>query len=418
MTERFDVDPGHVAGYGRLCADVSSDTNSIKGYLNLHASASDGFDGLLMGEAIAPIVDEYAAATRDRFTTIGRVLHYTGRELTNTAWTYLGADRPDRFAKVVDSLGRGTYRVELDHPELVAFPHKVVTGTLDVPPLETATIDELMAEHAGDTLAAIETIVATVTGIVGDEFSIMGEITDRVGGNWLALDQKATALENVAEAAEKAAQGLAAEHGTLDRHWDGGAADSFGPYLDQVVAGTRYEGPLNRVIAGAYRAMALLVEQAAGLIVELVSTGVDLLRKYATGLAGKAADAAWDLIKDFKPPWESLYEDWQQAKSLFVTAKNTATDVYEAVEALRELIEATTSMTAATDYSVKTILADLEATGELDEDTADTAQGAYDTSREATDIAIELAPALAAAEELAGNDGLENMPDHAFRGTS
>lgn len=37
MAERFEVDPGHVAGYGQLCGEVS---------------AANGFDGVLMGELV------------------------------------------------------------------------------------------------------------------------------------------------------------------------------------------------------------------------------------------------------------------------------------------------------------------------------------------------------------------------------
>lgn len=406
MTEYFDVNPGYVAGYGRLCDDVAGDLTGIAGYLGLEASAAEGFDGTLLGEQIAPIVDEYAEAAEERVRALSSALHLTGGELTDTAWTYLGTDKPDRFGTIQDSLDRGSYTVELDHPQLVAYPHRPVDAELDTPDLDEMDIDQLIEAHAGGTLEAIETIVSTVTGLIGDSYSITGEITERITGNWMVLYQKADALDHAADAAELAANGLESERSTLDQHWDGGAAVSFVSYLDRLVAGLRYEGPLNRVVAAAYRVAAILIEQAAGLVVALVSDGVDLIRKWATGGAGRAVDAAWGWATGGEPPWEAIWADWQTAKGLFSRAAAAAEAVQQVPEELRALIDATRSTEAAADYSVSTVLKDMVATGEIDEETAGDYQLGYD-------ISSEVAPVLDDAADLANADSA-NVPTDGF----
>lgn len=406
MTEYFDVNPGHVAGYGRLCDDVAGDATGIAGYLNLEASAAEGFDGTLLGTLIAPVVDDYADAAEERVRALSSALYLTGEELTDTAWTYLGSDKPDRFSTVHESLDRGgPYQVELDHPQLVAYPHRPVDGELDTPDLEEMDIDQLIEDNAGGTLEAIETIVSLVTGLIGESYSITGEITEKITGNWMVLYQKADALDHVADAAELAADGLESERSTLDQHWDGGAAMSFGSYLDGLVAGLRYEGPLNRVVAAAYRVAALLIEQAAALVVSLVSDGVDLIRKWATGGVGRAVDAAWGWATGGEPPWEAIWADWQTAKSLFSRASAAADAVQSVPEELRALIDATKSTEAAADYSVSTVLRDMVATGEITEETAGDYQLGYD-------ISSEITPVLDDAAELAAGD--PDVPEDGF----
>lgn len=406
MTEYFDVDPGHVAGYGRLCADVGGDANGIAAYLGTQADSS-GFDGELVGTMIGPIVDEYAESAATRVRTLGQVLFATSGELADTAWTYLGADKPERFTMVEDTIGRGEYRVEQDHPQLFAYPYRPVDGLLATPTLAEMDVEQLVEDNAGDTLEAIEWIVAKVTGLVGESFSITGEITSRIAGNWLALNQKADALDNAADAAEAAVNGLVSERTTLDRHWDGGAAMGFAAYLDRLVAGLRYEGPLNRVVAAAYRVAALLIEEAAGLAVEAVGAGVEIIRKWATGGVGRGLDMAWGLVSDGDLPWDTIRADWEQAKSFFGDAKAAVEMAREVPAELRALIDATRSPEAAADYSVSTALEDMVATGEIDEDDASSYQLGYD-------IAKEAGPALAEVPDLPTGDDLENVPGEGF----
>ena len=406
MTEYFDVDPGYVAGYGQLCGQVSGDTTNIARYLSGQASSA-GFDGVVMA-ALAPIVDGYADAAAARVRGRSRVLAATDRELRNTAWSYLGADRPQRFVKVIDHIS-GNYTVEVNHPGLAGFDHESVWGDLVVPEVgdQDSRFEKLMEEHAGDTLGTIDLIIRTVTGLIPGvaEYSITQEISNQLTGDWMVLKQKADALDHAADASETAAGSLRSGLPRLDAHWDGGASASFAPYITTFATALAYEGPLNRVVAFGYRVVADLIEQLAGVVVELIGIGVNMVRKYATGIGGKVAGGLWGLVTEGKPPWEQAKEDWEEAKKFFDNAKTVVEEIHQLPEDLQALVDATKSPGAAADYSLDMAITELGEREDMPEGTAENLSLGYDFSR---DVGPEIA-------DLAGDaDDFAHAPDQGF----
>lgn len=407
MTGNYEVDPGHIAGYARLCGESAMDTYVLERYLTTRASAATGFGGVLMG-LLAPAVDDYAEAAATRIRSRGQALHDTDRALRNTAWSYLGADRPDRFTMIQDAIGRGSYRFEADHPGLEPYDHTPI-GDLGTPELadQGERFEKLVEENAKDTLGTIDLIVRTVTGLIPgvDEFSIVEQITAPLTGNWLVLNQKADALDRAADATEALATSLTSSLGRLDGHWEGGAGASFAGYQTTLAGAIAYEAPLHRVTAFAYRMVSDLVEKLAGVVVKLISAGVELLKKYAGGIGGKLLDAGGDLL-DGKPPWESAKEDWEEAKGFFDNAKLVVQEIHQLPEDLRALIDATRSPGAAVDYSLDVAITELGEREDLPEGTAENLSLGIDA---ATDLAPEL------GDLASGADDFQTAPDAGWR---
>ncbi len=184
-----------------------------------------------------------------------------------------------------------------------------------------ADVESLVQEYAGDTVQVIDELCRFVSGLAGGEWSPMEAIINPLVGNWNALKQKGEALVVAGEAAETAAANLTTSLGTLDAHWNGGAAQGFNSYLPKLAAALDYEGALARVVSKVYDGVARVVEWVAIGAVKAVSFAVELIRRYAPGSGwfSVGADIFGSVISGDNPI-DDLIDDWRQAWHFFEDA--------------------------------------------------------------------------------------------------
>jgi len=64
MTEGFDVDAGHLAGFAEMAKEPSEQADSLGSHVAIEARADTGYTGLM--ESVRPYVDSYAQAASKR----------------------------------------------------------------------------------------------------------------------------------------------------------------------------------------------------------------------------------------------------------------------------------------------------------------------------------------------------------------
>lgn len=335
--EEFSVDPEHVAGYSDLAGRTASDCHDIGQYVLEHAS-SDGNFGVVMEPLRGP-VDDYATATDSRVSDRGRTLVFTSFSLEDTAWSYYTADGGAAQRFVVDGMG---VPVEQTMPGAVQYARESGVASMLTPPgePEEADVESLVQDHAGDTVQMIDELCRFVSGLAGDEWSPMETIINPLVGNWNALKQKGEALVIAGEAAETAASNLTTSLGTLDAHWDGGAAQEFHAYLNKLAAALDYEGALARVVSKVYDGVAWLIEWVAIGAVKAVSLAVELIRKYAPGSGWvSVAGDIFGSVLGGRNPIDDLIDDWREAWHFFEDAKAMVDMLRELPEQVRAILD-------------------------------------------------------------------------------
>lgn len=324
MGDEFRVDPTYVAGYRTLCWDTVSEVGNVRAFGRTEAASDSHFTGLVMSN-LRDIVDAYATAVDTRLGDRQRALSGTATELGETAWQYHTGDLQNAISLTYDPARGGI--VEADFPGgEVAFDRTEI-GPLAAPAVDEQGGSDYVMEDAGTDLTAIVEVTNFVTSVLGVDFDPVGLVTDPLTGNWNALDQKGQVLALVGGAAETAADNLTGALPTLFGQWEGGAAESFDSYLNDLAAALRYEGPLNRVVGEVYAGVALIIREGARVAIQLIGMLVTRIRRYATstGLLEVGGEIVWDTISgawdwltggDFDP-LEALREEWEAVKQMY-----------------------------------------------------------------------------------------------------
>jgi hypothetical protein len=325
MSDGFRVDPTYVAGYRTLCWDTVSDLGNVRSFVRTKANSDSYFTGLVMGN-LRDIVDAYAAAVDDRLGDRQRTLSSTASELGETAWQYHTRDLENAISMTYDPARGGL--VEADFPGGEFAYDRTQVGPLEAPAVDEDGGSDYVMEDAGTDLTVIVEVANFVTSVLGVDFDPVGLVTDPLTGNWNALDQKGQVLAIAGDAAETTADNLTNALPTLFGQWEGGAAESFDGYLNDLTAALRYEGPLNRVVGEVYAGVALIIREGARVAIQLIGMLVTRIRRYATstGLLEMGGEIVWDTISgawdwvfgggDFDP-LEALREEWEAVKQMY-----------------------------------------------------------------------------------------------------
>lgn len=324
MSESFDADPAHIAGYGQLTRVSAVDAHRIAAFVTGNARADGGFSGLM--SLLRDPVNSYADNTSARLSDRGSVLGSTSAELNRGAWLYSGLDTAGAVIFGGSSNGPPRPVGMEDFPSPVAYPPGTdIQATLSAPEVESASLEDAVDETGG-TLSVIDEVASFVFG-----WSPVEAIVEPLSGRWPSLRQKAEVLRIAGGAGEEIAASLTASLSTLDRYWDGGAAQAFRDHISRVTGALEYEGPLNRVTAEVYDLVAAQIEQAAAFMVDVLGIAANKIRNaLASGwIPGygwyKALDAvrtAWDVFNDAKQLVEEITTAIEQVKAVIEAAQD------------------------------------------------------------------------------------------------
>ncbi|HEV2778592.1 MAG TPA: hypothetical protein VGX25_04255 [Actinophytocola sp.] len=356
MSEGFDVDPAHVAGYGELTGTSAVDAHRIAAFVRDHARSDGDFSGLM--NLLRGPVDTYADKTHDRLSDRGDLLSGTSTELTRSAWVYSNTEESNYVIFGGSANGPPRPVGYAEFPNAVAYPAGTdIAGMLQAPEVEEASLEDAVDETGG-TLSAIDDVVRAVTG-----WSPVEYIVEPLSGRWPALRQRAEVLRIAGEASEGIAANQANSLSTLDAQWGGGAAQAFRDHIQKVDRALEYEGPLNRVVAEVYDLVATQIENAAAFMVDVLGVAADKVRNaLATG---------W--IPGYG--WYKAYDAVRTAWHIFNEAKDMIEDIGDAIDQVRAVVDAARDpMGAAEDW----VREQLEPALETAEEAERTAQLAED----------------------------------------
>lgn len=343
MSDGFRVDPTYVAGYRTLCWDTLTDVGNVRSFVRTRANSDSHFTGLVMSN-LRDIVDAYATAVDDRLGDRNRALSSTAIELGETAWQYHTRDLENAVSMTYDPSRGGIVEAEFPGGEF-AFDRAEV-GPLEAPEVDEEGGSDYVMEDAGTDLTAIVEVANFITSVLGVDFDPVGLVTDPLTGNWNALDQKGQVLALAGDATQTAADNLSNALPTLFAAWEGGAADSFDSYLNDLAAALRYEGPLNRIVGEVYAGVALIIREGARVAIQLIGMLVTRIRRYATstGLLEMGGEIAWDTVSgawdwltggDFDP-LEALREEWEAVRQMY----DDAVAIVEMLQTLHSDVQA------------------------------------------------------------------------------
>lgn len=318
MGEGFKADPDHIAGYGVLVDNVADQVAELSAFLR-HAAADDGYTGLM--ELIKDPVDAYATATCGRMDERFEHLAGSSTELTKAAWMYSGAEE-DAYTDLSFSSAGGPEEVIKDYPDPVSYDvAKDATGKLEPPEDEDADIRALL-DDVGGSINLIDDAVAAVTG-----WSPVSELVEPMSGNWTSLSNAGTVLSDSGDAAENIASNLTEPLSKLDPHWNGGAANEFTDYTNNLAKAVAIEGPLNRIVGDVYGVVAEEIKKCAQWMVETLKKAVDKV--------AEAASTSW--IPGIG--WYKIGDAVYTAIEVFKEAKQMVDDLRTVVEQVQTVVE-------------------------------------------------------------------------------
>ncbi|WP_199430908.1 hypothetical protein [Qaidamihabitans albus] len=369
MGEGFAVEEGHLAGFSVLSGELSGQVASLMGHVSREARPDTGYTGLM--ELLKPPVEAYAQATTVRLAN--RVDRFNGmaKELNRAAWMYTGQDE-EAYQTFDDPRMPWEPTGYKDFPDPVSYSPGEEPA-LDAPPHEDADVRGLLDE-VGGLINTVDDAIAFITG-----WSPVSALVEPMSGNWTELSRAGTVLTQTGDGAEVVAHNLTSQLATLDGHWDGGAAMAFSEYAGKIAAAIEMEGPLNRIVAHVYTAVAGEVENVAQFMVGTLKTAVDkIVQAAATAWipgAGwvKIIDAvrtAIDIIQEAKALIESLEEVISQVQTVVDAAEDPIGFIEGKVEEkiapiLEKVEQVETGVSIAEDVAA---LADADALSDMPED--------------------------------------------------
>jgi uncharacterized protein YukE len=319
MAEGFKANPDHIAGYGVMMQDAGMDLSSVAGHANYQARSDEGFTGLM--SLIKEPVDAYAYATYNRIYPKHLLLTRSADSLNQAAWMYSGAEE-SAYTKYTKSLSGETYTEYKDFPNPVSYPpaEDPVAG-LNAPERESADIRGILDE-VGGLINGIDDAVAFITG-----WSPVSALVEPMSGNWTRLERAGEVLKQVGDGAEKVAKNLTTGLSTLDPNWNGGAAQSFTDYVNNLSKAIDMEGPLNRIVAGVYKLVAQQIEKVATWMVNVLKRAVDKIVE--------AAASAW--IPGFG--WVKVIDAVKTAIDVFNEAMTMIEELQQVVDNVKMVID-------------------------------------------------------------------------------
>ncbi|MBP2322743.1 hypothetical protein JOF56_003128 [Kibdelosporangium banguiense] len=319
MAEGFKANPDHIAGYGLLVHDAGMDLSSVASWTNQWARADEGFSGLM--QLLKGPVDAYAYATYNRMYPKHLLLTRSANNLNTAAWMYTTSD-VNSYTTYSKTLA-GEDRVEVkDFPNPVAYPPaEDPVAALKVPEAENADIRGILDE-VGGSINVIDDAVNFITG-----WSPVSALVEPMSGNWTRLERAGEVLKCAGDGAEKVAKNLTTGLSTLDPNWNGGSAQDFNNYINNLAKGIDIEGPLNRIVAGVYKLVAQQIEKVAKWMVEVLKKAVDKIVE--------AAATSW--IPGFG--WVKIIDAVRTAINVFNEAKTLLEELDKVISAVKTVVE-------------------------------------------------------------------------------
>lgn len=325
MLDGFDVDAGHLAGFADMANELSNQAYSLSRHVSCEAAADTGYTGLM--EAVKPYVNSYAQAASERFSNHVDRLIGVSNELTRAAWLYIGEDV--EVSTTVNNLMVALTPQVLGEPNTLEeeFPDYISYSdgeelSLEVPPHDDPDIGALI-DDVGGSIKAVDKPIAALTG-----WSPVSEIVEPMSGNWTELERAGKVLTQAGNGAETLASNLTSPLSKLDAHWEGGAASSFMEYAQRLATGIEQEGPLNRLVARVYHAVATEFENAAHFMVTTLKKAVDKIVE--------AAATSW--VPGYG--WKKIIDAVRAAINIIIEAQELVESLDRLVKSVKEVVEA------------------------------------------------------------------------------
>lgn len=268
MDGGFTVRPADVAGFSNLAYELSMRTSRVAFHVGEEARLTYGVSGLM--EVFEPLVDSYAELTMDRISQRADLLSHVADELNRAAWVYRGTDESNSQYFAHHPIIDADVLHDRSFPDAARYPASPDPDLLA--PAHTAPDIMSMVEEAGASLHAVEWVFEHIPEV---DFSPTEAITDPLIGAWTELSRAGEVLNQAASAAESVALDLTSQLSSLDQHWEGGAAAAFADHVTRLATAIEQEGPLNRIVAHVYTAIASEIEKFAEYVISELKEAID-----------------------------------------------------------------------------------------------------------------------------------------------
>ena len=208
-----------------------------------------------------------------------------------------------------------------------------VLGHLRSPALDLVGDIVAIIRSQSPQVAAVDWIFKKVTGI-----SLIDTVVTPISGDWSRIAANGEAWRSASTAIEAMANNLTANVDTLQQHWTGAAADSFGNHVRTVWAQALHaEAGLARLVGDGFEMVADIAEQ-------LCRETVDLLERLVNKLIEAIAMLPIPYVgwaRAIQLVWEG-FQIFQQIMGIIQTVKgviDAAQQLFDAVGQIRNALE-------------------------------------------------------------------------------